>query len=240
MDKSYLYIIINLLVISIPLARSFEKKIAMYKKFGFIFKAIGIMGAFFLAWDVWFTHMGVWGFNELYNPDFKLFGLPPGEWMFFITVPYTCLFTYLVLNYFIKRDFFGEIKRRMTGVLGFLFLIVALFNYDKAYTFSAFLVCSILLLLQFFVIRGWYMGRFFVMYFVICIPFLITNGILTGSFIEEQIVWYNDNENLGIRVFTIPLDDFIYNMAMLLMTVTLFEHFRRDTFIEVRHVGTRQ
>ncbi|MGY6561989.1 MAG: lycopene cyclase domain-containing protein [Luteibaculaceae bacterium] len=240
MDKQYLYILINLLVISVPLSRSFENKVAMYKKFGPIFKSIALMAGLFLAWDIWFTHLGVWGFNDLYNPNFKLFGLPPGEIMFFITVPYTCLFVYLVLNYFIKKDFFRDSKRIITIVLAVFTLLVALFNVDKAYTFSAFLLCSILLFLQYFVIKGWYMGRFFLMYLVICIPFTLTNGVMTGLFIEQEIVWYNNNENLGIRFLTIPLDDFAYNLAMLLLTVSLFEYFRKDTFIEVRDVGSYQ
>jgi len=236
MNQKYLYILINILVILVPLLRSFESKIAMYKKWGAIFKAIGIMGFGFLVWDIYFTKIGVWGFNPMYNPTFNIFGLPPGEILFFITVPYTCIFTYLVLNYFIKRDPFKDSKNIITISLAVIFLIIAISNYDKAYTLSAFLTCSVMLFLQYFVFKGWYLGRFYLMYLVICIPFLITNGVLTGSFIEEQIVWYNDAENLGIRVFTIPIDDFVYNMAMLLITVTLFEHFRKDSFIEARYI----
>jgi len=36
------------------------------------------------------------------------------------------------------------------------------------------------------------------------IPFIIVNGILTGTGIEGEAVLYNDAENLGLRMGTIP------------------------------------
>jgi lycopene cyclase domain-containing protein len=45
-------------------------------------------------------------------------------------------------------------------------------------------------------------------------------------FTDEPIVWYNNSENLGVRVITIPLDDFAYNMLMLLIVITVLESFK--------------
>jgi len=44
---------------------------------------------------------------------------------------------------------------------------------------------------------------------------------LTGSFIEEEIVWYNNSENLGIRFFTIPIEDFGYAFSLILLNLML-------------------
>ena len=55
------------------------------------------------------------------------------------------------------------------------------------------------------------------------IPFFIVNGVLTGSWIENQVVWYNNAENLGIRMGTIPVEDSIYAYSMILMSLFFFE-----------------
>jgi lycopene cyclase domain-containing protein len=57
------------------------------------------------------------------------------------------------------------------------------------------------------------------------IPFFIVNGVLTGSWIDNQVVWYNDAENLGIRIGTIPVEDSIYAYSMILMNLFFFEYF---------------
>ena len=67
--------------------------------------------------------------------------------------------------------------------------------------------------------------RDFLLTYVVCfIPFLIVNGILTGGFTKNPVVWYNENEIIGWRIGTIPIEDSIYNM-LLLVLVTFFTTF---------------
>ena len=67
------------------------------------------------------------------------------------------------------------------------------------------------------------MGRFYAAYLVILIPFTIVNGLLTGSWIGEPVVWYNNEENIAIRFLTIPVEDVFYGMLMLGMSVSIYE-----------------
>ena len=70
--------------------------------------------------------------------------------------------------------------------------------------------------------------RFYISFLIILIPFFIVNGVLTGSFIAEPVVWYNDIENLGIRLFTIPVEDIGYAFNMLFLVVFFNEKFKKS------------
>jgi lycopene cyclase domain-containing protein len=79
------------------------------------------------------------------------------------------------------------------------------------------------LLLHVWIFKSRYLGRYLLSFLVILPFFLLTNGILTGSAIPEQVVWYDNDENLGIRVGTIPLEDFVFGFLLLLSVVTVYE-----------------
>ena len=44
--------------------------------------------------DSFFTKYGIWSFNDSYILGYKVCLLPVEEWMFFIFVPFACLFIY--------------------------------------------------------------------------------------------------------------------------------------------------
>jgi lycopene cyclase domain-containing protein len=71
-----------------------------------------------------------------------------------------------------------------------------------------------------------WLERFFTVWVPLQIPFLIVNGLLTGTGLQEPVVWYNDNENLGIRILTIPVEDTIYGFELMILTVFFYEIFK--------------
>ncbi|HNW53447.1 MAG TPA: lycopene cyclase domain-containing protein, partial [Bacteroidales bacterium] len=125
--------------------------------------------------------------------------------------------------YLVRRDYLGKYADKFSLGLAIVLLIIGMLNTDRLYTTVTFLATGSFLLVHRFFIRGRYMGRFYLMYFVTLIPFFIVNGILTGSFIPGEVVFYDNTQNLGIRLGTIPVEDMVYGLLMLLMNVTWFE-----------------
>jgi len=179
--------------------------------------------AVFIPWDVIFTINGIWGFNPDYFLNTKILSLPLEEWLFFICIPFACVFTHYALLLYFPKMKLGENSSKSIAVGLILTLVfVLIFNYDKWYTLVNF---SLAIPLTLIVLKynPKLLQHFFLTFLVMLIPFFIVNGVLTGSWIENQVVWYNNAENLGIRLGTIPVEDSIYAYSMILMSLFFFE-----------------
>ncbi|MDZ7744047.1 MAG: lycopene cyclase domain-containing protein [Bacteroidota bacterium] len=222
-----IYLTINLLSISIPFIAGFDRKLKFYRQWKYLFPAMLLTMVLFIPWDVIFTDRAVWGFTPKYLSGIDLINLPIEEWLFFICIPYACIFTYESLNYLVKKDFLkkyvGAINYSLMAILG----ILAIIFHDRIYTFVTFTLMTLLLALQQLVIKGKYLGRFYFSFLFVLIPFFIVNGVLTGSLIDDQVVWYDNTENMGIRMFTIPLEDSVYALLMLMMNVSIYEYLKK-------------
>ncbi|MDW3196624.1 MAG: lycopene cyclase domain-containing protein [Cytophagales bacterium] len=225
-----LYFLLHFCTISFPLARSFEYRVKYYTKWAPLVLAILITGFVFIVWDILFTKSGVWGFNPAYLSGFYLANLPIEEWLFFVTVPFASVFIYENVIYFIRKPLKSAIAQRIMLVMGITLVLIAITHYDQLYTFYCFLGTGILLILHGTYIKAEYAGHFLITYLFHLIPFFVVNGILTGSFIDGQIVWYNPAEHFGILLMTIPIEDSIYSMFLLLMNITLYEYFKKTRF----------
>lgn len=222
--STYLYI--NIAIVSLPLILSFDKKVQFSKKWKYVLPAIAIPGILFILWDVWFTHLGIWSFNPIHLIGLKLFGLPIEEHLFFITVPYASIFTYEVLKCYWPELNPNKVSRIIFGFFVIVLLSVALVFTDRLYTLITFLSLAISLLILLYLIKVKFLGRFLIAYGLIIIPFLIFNGILTGSWLDEPVVIYNNTENLNIRIWTIPFEDTFYGMLLVLLNIFFFELFQ--------------
>lgn len=222
-----LYLILNILTISIPLLLSFDKKVRFFRYWRFLIPSMLITMAIFIFWDVIFTSHGIWGFNDQYHAKRILFGLPLEEYLFFITVPYASVFTIYVIRHYFPRYRLSDFQVRLVSFLLIAFLLLmAATNLEKAYTAVNFSFSALVIGLVYFTQRG-LLGQFYLSYLIIFLPFMLVNGILTGSFIEDQIVWYNDHENLGFRIGTVPFEDVFYGMSLILINYYFTESFRK-------------
>lgn len=222
LESNYLYFGLLLFSMAYPLAQSFEWRITYYQKWHRLWPAIGVMAVIFIPWDIWFTHAGVWWFNDRYITGWKFFGLPIEECLFFVIVPFACIFIYEVLIYFIKKDYLKSPARYVLLSSGIALLYLTFHYRANLYPLVTFGFTGVACIAAGIANPEW-LGRFLMMYIVSWLPFLLVNGALTGNFTEQAIVNYHPAEIIGFRVTTIPIEDSVYNLLMLLLVVWVYE-----------------
>jgi len=94
-------------------------------------------------------------------------------------------------------------------------MVLAFTFSDRIYTLHSFTTSAVLIMICLLKYKD-LIAKFYVSYAFILIPFLVVNGLLTGSLIENEIVWYNSMEMIGTRIGTIPVEDFSYGFSLLL------------------------
>ncbi|CAA0156990.1 lycopene cyclase domain-containing protein [Tenacibaculum maritimum] len=229
--SQYLYLLLNIGSLSIPLLYSiFEKKFHFIQYIKAVCLSISIIAVPFLIWDAAFTKIGVWGFNSNYHLPLKIIGMPIEEWLFFICIPYACLFTHEVLKYYFPNL---KLSRRFAKQITVFLLLIAIgglvFNFGKQYTTINFILFLLLMgysLAKHLEVLQTYLPSFFVILF----PFFIVNGVLTGSFIEAPVVWYDDAENMNFRLFTIPFEDAFYAFNLLFSIQLVFNYLKNKIY----------
>jgi lycopene cyclase domain-containing protein len=170
--NTYLYL--NILTILGPLLLSFDKKVAFYKDWKYFLYAMLPTSLAYIIWDIIATKTMVWKFNGEFLLGINVVNLPIEEYIFFLVVPYACLFIYACLKAYWPHWHSPKLNTAATSG------IVAL------------------------------------------IPMAFVNGILTAN----PVLIYDDAENLGIRIGTIPFEDFFYNLLYMTWMITLFELFK--------------
>ncbi len=224
--KSLTYLLIDLGCILIPFIASFYPKQPFYKEWKYFFPANIIVATIFLIWDYKFTEAGVWGFNPDYLTGIYFANLPLEEVLFFICIPYACVFTYFSLKYLIKNNPLSLYQFYISVILIVHLFIIGILNTSYAYTSITFLSTAGYLLLCFMLKKD--LSIDYLSYLIILPFFFISNGILTGSWISEPIVWYNDMETLQIRIGSIPIEDTIYGMLLILLNIHLYNYFKNN------------
>lgn len=226
---SYLYALLLLFSIIGPFSLSFDKKISFFKSIIPLAWGTLVMMLLFIPWDIYFTQEKIWGFNSDYLMGPHIARLPIEEWSFFLVIPYACIFIIAcVQGYLPSIRKYNKIILKVFIGLGVLLMVLAIYNYDKAYTVATFSMLGILLFVIGFFIKPNWVSTFLIGYLFSIVPFLVINGVLTGTGIVNQVVWYDNTENLSIRVATIPIEDFAYLMLLLCIVYWVFNEVKRE------------
>ncbi|MEJ2902735.1 lycopene cyclase domain-containing protein [Pedobacter panaciterrae] len=222
----YTYLLIDFFTAIIPFIFSFHPKLNFYKTWKAFFPAVIITGMIFILWDVYFTSLGVWGFNSRYLIGVAIGNMPVEEILFFFCIPYSCVFTYHCLDLWIKRNLPQRIELVLTTLLIFVFAITGILLNDKIYSMVTFIGLAVLMAVARYILKVSWLPKFYLIYGILLIPFLIVNGLLTGTALEEPVVWYNQAQIIGLRILTIPVEDVFYGMALILLNLLIYLHLK--------------
>lgn len=213
------YLLINILIILVPLILSFEKNLKFYTKLPFYFFSVLIVSTAYIIWDSAATIRGDWGFNPEYLNGLYFFSLPIEEILFFITVPYSCIFIYETIGFYIKEKKLSFNKYAF--ILALIILLINAYAFkDQIYTMTvsfyaaSFFLISILLFDKLILSRN-----FWITILITFVPFFIVNYILTSV----PIVTYHSESIWNVRITTIPAEDFIYSFSMISLWILFYE-----------------
>lgn len=226
MSAQYTYFLILAASLAGPLLLSFDKKVAYHRKWKYLFPAMLLPAVFYIIWDISFTAMGVWSFNNQYITGSKLVNLPIEEVLFFVVVPYCSLFIYECIRCYFPTWQKKPMADKLLKLLAVALFIVGCVFYNRWYTSTTFLLNALFIGLI-YLKPAWFKyfdaTSFLTAYAIILIPFLVVNGFLT----DIPVVLYNDAENLGLRIYSIPFEDVFYGMLLLMMMVAGYERLKQ-------------
>ena len=230
------YLILDILILIFPLIFTFTWKFKYYKFFKPLSVSIFIVGISYIIWDILVTARGDWWFNEEFLVGIEIFGLPIEEIMFFIVVPFACIFIYENLEYFVKdkKVFFNKwIYLSLAG----LFIVLGLIFYKQDYTVLALFSCALFFILTSTLYPELLESRNFWLYILLSfVPFIIFNYLLTSLIVvsySPAAIWGGDGLWNG-RFFTIPLEDFFYNFSMLSFYLLVYVYFKKRWSISIK------
>jgi lycopene cyclase domain-containing protein len=209
----------------VPLLYTPDKRVGYYRRLPAVSFSILVVGFCYLLWDVLVTAQGEWSFNSRYLTGIEILNLPLEEIMFFITVPYSCLFIYEVVLYATKNSHF-KIPNGVVIAMIVLLTAASIAFYSQGYTMKALVSCAVFLAATLLLDRSLIRSKQYWLWLVVCyIPFMIFNSVLTAL----PVVEYNSVAIWGVRLGTIPVEDFFYNYSMLSFYLLFYRMIRRET-----------
>lgn len=212
------YLLINIFIVIVPLLLIFERKLKFYKKLPAVLISILVVSTVYIIWDSIATKDGDWAFNPRYLVGVYFFGLPLEEILFFITVPYSIIFIYESVKFYLKeREIFFS-RYVYFSIMSLLIVGTIMFS-DQNYTVIVLIYCLAFFILALFFYRAILKSKiFWITILISYLPFLIVNYLLTSL----PIVTYNSDAIWGKIFLTIPLEDFFYSFSMISLWLLVY------------------
>lgn len=228
--KKIIYLLLLLGCFAVSLAFSFDKKIRFYTKLRYLLPAIIFSGAVFIMWDIRFEEVGIWRFNPEFLSGIFILNLPVEEWLFFLIFPYMCVLIYEFLIYKLPHFEKPNLFVAVSLVLLIAFVLLTYFYRQKLYTFFNFFLLSVYF--GYTVLRNRFKQhytKFYLTWFIALIPFFIIQLLA----LTLPVIEYNYEHIIGVRILSIPVENFFYFFLLLIMNLTIYEYMKKQIFRKI-------
>ena len=189
----------------------------------YMLPAIAFSGAIFVLLNIRFLETGIISFNPKYITGKNLFNLPIEEWFFLIVISIMSFAIYYQVK--IKFEHFEKpnLLVSVSLVLLVVFGLITWFSRPKPVTFFIFFLLTIYLAYTIFRNRfKQHLTKFYIALIISAVPFYLFKGILYSL----PVVLYNNEFNLGIQMYGVPVEEFGYFFLLMLINTTIFEYLR--------------
>ncbi|MBN2119517.1 MAG: lycopene cyclase domain-containing protein [Candidatus Omnitrophica bacterium] len=88
---------------SFPFVLSFWPDLKFWRNWRALVLSLFLVVVIFGLWDVFATYRGHWHFDKDAVYPLRLINLPLEEVLFFVVIPFCCIFTWEVIKYFKKK-----------------------------------------------------------------------------------------------------------------------------------------
>ncbi len=217
--KRHVYAIIALASFAGPLALSFDRRVYFIQYLlPTLIATVGV-GTVYIVWDVLVTRAGHWRFNDATVGTIRILDLPPGEWLFFLLIPYACLFTYEVVIEYFGAGTPAPSLNWFQFVLAAACVVLAVAWRKRGYTSLAMISATIYFVASGILTPGIVAASGYLLSMLLSfVAFTIVNGLYTSI----PTIFYNDDAILGVKAGTIPLEDFVYNLSYIGLIYTVY------------------
>jgi len=213
------YLLFDLAILAIPLLVGAWRRAWFYDRIGVALRSVLLVAIPFIAWDAAVTGRH-WWFNPRYVLGVEALGLPIEELLFFVAIPLACVFTWeVVLSAPLARARPG-LRWLYPVAWAMVPLGVAVAAHGEEYTGYALLALGVVAAVDHALGVGLLLApRALAFFGLVLLLTLVFNGYLTG----RPIVLYGERYQLGVRIGTVPVEDFVYGVALVWGSTALYQ-----------------
>ncbi|GAB1453255.1 hypothetical protein MASR2M47_33110 [Draconibacterium sp.] len=189
----------------------------------YMLPAIIFSGTIFIMLKIRFLQSGFISFNENFLMHKNILNLPIEEWLFLLVISFFAFSVYILVN--VKLEKFN--KPNLFYVVSILLLIG--FAYEAWYSRQKLIPFFVFFLLAIYfgytLFRNKFkphLTKFYISYFIVAIPFFLIKIVLNTL----PVILYNNDFTLGIRLISVPVEEFANLFLLMLINITIFEYLR--------------